>query len=185
MRCSVPSFPCLVLSVAMALSGCTGAITPNSSEQPILEVFAERGPQVEDDSSNLPGRDNPIVRKLLAQNIDIAGEWENFSCFWGSRTLTIEGDADSAGAYHLHYTQRLDLGDLEYHRTAKFENGVVTLDEPVCEFGMKGSKSPYTILYVLQSDRGNFIIPSVNAETMKSPGELGQFFAYKRMASPR
>jgi len=126
------------------------------------------------------GLNSPVVTEALARDIEIEGEWVCFQFFWGSRTLTVNRDADSAARYHVHIVQKLDLGDTEYQRTATFENGIITLNEPVREFGKKGSRSPYTILYVLHTGRGDFLLPSVNAEAMKSINELGPHVAYSR-----
>jgi hypothetical protein len=136
--------------------------------------------EVPDDS----GLQNPIIRDNLAGEIEIAGVWAGFESFFWVTGVIVERDFESPDVLHITFEKNTDLGDAEYERIASFENGIVTLDEPVSRIELKGSRAPYTVLYAVHTDRGDFLVPSVNAATIKSSADLRPGTAYRRRAAP-
>jgi hypothetical protein len=76
--------------------------------------------------------------------------------------------------------RQTDLLDTEYFRSATFKNGVLNLNEPVQEFGIIGSKSPYRVLYAVRTSASEFLVPAVNAELLTSVEQLAPGFACRR-----
>ena len=92
----------------------------------------------------------------------------------------MKRDPDSESKYLLHFVRQTDILDTEYYRSATLKDGFLTMNEPVQEFGIIGSKSPYRVLYVVRTDGGEFLVPSVNAELLTSVEQLAPGFAYRR-----
>ena len=132
-----------------------------------------------DEIEKIPGRDNPVLKTILAPEMRITGLW------WGvirrgyeEHTLTIESDPDEKGAFRLKFYSWTDTaGASKAKRTGKLADGVITLNEPIKGFGI--SKSPFSALYTVRADGKEFLLPSVNAEELKAVDDVKPRIAYQ------
>jgi hypothetical protein len=126
------------------------------------------------------GLDNPALTEMLEIKIDIAGVWDGYSSFFWVTRLIVKKDSEGPDQYRLTFEVRTDLLDRDYERTARFENGILTLDEPVSRLEFAGPTAPYSVLFAVRTDRGDFLVPSVTAGTVKTVDDLQPGLAYRR-----
>jgi len=124
--------------------------------------------------------DAPILRNIPAEDLDVTGQWTGFQEFWHCSSLIVKRDAGGPGRYRLLFVRDTDLGVWQVKRTAKLANGILTLNKPVREVGFAPTKSPNRALYAVRTTRGEFLLPAVNAESMRSVNDLMPGFAYQR-----
>ena len=135
-----------------------------------------------DDIEKIPGRDNPVLKTILAPEMRIAGKWIGvIRRGYEEHRLTIETNPDEKGSYRLKfYTWTDTAGAKKANRTGKLVDGMITLNDPIQGFGI--SKSPFSVLYTVRADGKEFLLPSVNAEELKTVDELKPRIAYQLQA---
>ncbi len=144
--------------------------------------------EIPDGNQKILGAGNPVVKKILNQDVKIAGEWR------GSRrplregnVLTIEEEPGGNGSYRLEFSFWTDYSKPQREkRTGKLANGIITLDKPVRKLGL--ARDAFDVLYTVRVDGKEFLLPSVHAEHLKSADELNPKIAYElheRVENPR
>jgi len=131
-----------------------------------------------DEPERIPGRDNPVLKTILAPDLRIVGKWKGVvRRGHEEHYLTIERDPDQNGSYRLKfYTWTESAGPKTAKRTGTLADGTITLNDSIPGFGV--SKTPFRVLYTVQHDGKEFLLPAVNAEELKSADELNPRIAY-------
>ena len=135
-----------------------------------------------EETEKIPGRDNPVVKAILALDIRIAGKWKGvIRRGYEEHRLTIETDPDAKDSYRLKFYTWTDVaGAKKANRTGKLVEGVITLNEPIRGFGI--SKTPFSVLFTVRADNKDYLLPSVNAEELKEATDLTPRIAYELQA---
>ena len=131
-----------------------------------------------DDVEKTPGRDNPVLKTILAPDLRIDGRWIGvIRRGFEEHSLTIETNADEKGAYRLKFYSWTDIaGTSKATRSGKLVEGVISLDEPIKGFGI--SKSPFSALYTVRAEGKEYLLPAVNVEELKSADDVKPRIAY-------
>jgi len=146
-------------------------------------VPAEPTTQTRDDIQNQLGLANSVVSDNPAQQIDVAGTWAGFRSSIWSTDLIVERDPETTNRYLVRFIRTTDLGDSESKRTAKFDDGILTLDRPAPRnFEILGPRGEYFDLFVVSTDYGDFLVPAMNAGTTERNPDLRPGLAYRRRA---
>jgi len=132
-----------------------------------------------DDTEKTPGRDNPVLKSILAPELRITGRWKGVvRRGYEEHHLTIEKDPDQKDAYRLKFYTWTDIaGARKAKRTGKLVDGRITLNEPIEGFGI--SKSPFSVFYTVRADGKDYLLPSVNAEELKTVDDVKPRVAYQ------
>jgi len=132
-----------------------------------------------DETEKVPGHDNPVVKSILAPDTRLDGRWIGvIRRGYEEHTVQIATDPKEEGAYRLKFYSWTDTaGVIKTNRTGKFLNGVLSLNEPIKGFGI--SKAPFSVIYALRVEGKDYLLPSVNAEELKTVDDLKPRIAYQ------
>lgn len=134
-------------------------------------------------SEKISDEDNPVIKKALNPKMEIVGEWQGFVLGGYDRSnLTVKKHPEQKDAYQLEFARKTDFsGVRRTTRTAKFVDGILTLNEPIEGFAI--STPSYAKLYAVRSKGKDFLVPSVHVKELKQEEDLGSRTAY--MLQPR
>ena len=132
-----------------------------------------------DEIEKIPGSDNPVLKTILAPDTRLDGRWIGvIRRGYEEHTVQIATDPKDEGAYRLKFYSWTDTaGVIKTNRTGKLVDGVLSLNEPLKGFGI--SKSPFSVLYAVRVEGKDYLLPSVNAEELKTVEDVKPRIAYQ------
>jgi hypothetical protein len=175
--------PDLVYPLRRNASNANGEITMKEVLAVLLAAFvgsiAIESALQGDEIKKVPGYDSPVVKSILAPETRLDGRWIGMiRRGYEEHTLLIATDPDEKGAYRLKFYSWTDTGGvIKANRTGKFLDGVISLNEPVKGFGI--SKSAFSDLYAVRADGKDYLLPSANADELKTVEDLKPRIAYQ------
>jgi hypothetical protein len=127
---------------------------------------------------------NPVAKDVMVLDADLVGEWEGIAPAGANRAFADihpinDPDVQHRDMLQIDFIIVADPRMTAMVRLAKYESGIVTLDDEISGRGIE-SDLPFTALVVMKTEDGEFLVPIRNAEMMKSPAELKPGFAFKR-----
>jgi hypothetical protein len=160
------------------------AVVSNAGPAPASPGEKDDSPAAaaDDQAQTIPGRDNPVLKRILSPDVKITGEWGGSRLRgFEANVLTIGKVAGEEGSYRLEFVLRTDYGKPQREeRIGKLNKGIITLDKPVKGVGL--ARESYDVLYTVRVDGKDFLVPAVNAENLKAADDLTPKIAYQLRA---
>ena len=159
---------------------------------PTSESAEPNGDTASGDEEVQAATENAVARSIIVNELDLLGEWDGDPGIAMRAFVYISQGDSSDGTFQVDFVVYSETRSEAVVRLAKFENGILRLNEPVEDKeGTVGynwgicSELPFSALLAVHTDRGDFLVPATHAAVMKTVDELKPGFAYQRTPTER